>query len=116
MARSEYHAMSYGSSAASVATESNMQWESRGSESDIDGRVKLDWLRWEQLAGVMCDRNGPNKLKGGKAAALKMVSKNIKFHKIAQIFCNDTNTPSRGYSKSWSSGSTAMSVQAIGQG
>ena len=55
MARSQYRAMSYGFSAASVATERNVQCESRGSESDIDCRVKLDWPRWEQLTDVTDD-------------------------------------------------------------
>ena len=30
-----------------------------GAESDIDNRVKLAWMKWKQLTGVICDKKVP---------------------------------------------------------
>ncbi len=34
-----------------------------GAERDISNRVKLAWMKWKQLTGVLCDKNVPIKLK-----------------------------------------------------
>ena len=34
-----------------------------GAESDINNRVKLAWMKWKQLTGVLCDRKVLIKLK-----------------------------------------------------
>ena len=34
-----------------------------GAESDINNRVKLAWMKWKQLTGVLCDTKVPIKLK-----------------------------------------------------
>ena len=33
-----------------------------GSERDINNRVKLAWMKWKQLTGVLCDKKVPIKL------------------------------------------------------
>ena len=35
----------------------------RGVERDINNRVKLAWMKWKQLTGVLCDKKVPIKLK-----------------------------------------------------
>ena len=34
-----------------------------GAERDISNRVKLAWMKWKQLTGVLCDKKVPIKLK-----------------------------------------------------
>ena len=34
-----------------------------GAERDINNRVKLAWMKWKQLTGVLCDKKVPIKLK-----------------------------------------------------
>ena len=34
-----------------------------GADSDINNRVKLAWMKWKQLTGVLCDNKVPIKLK-----------------------------------------------------
>ena len=34
-----------------------------GAESNIHKRVKLAWMKWKQLTGVLCDKKVPIKLK-----------------------------------------------------
>ena len=34
-----------------------------GAESDINNLLKLAWMKWKQLTGVLCDQKAPIKLK-----------------------------------------------------
>ena len=34
-----------------------------GAERDISNRVKLAWMKWKQLTGLLCEKNVPIKLK-----------------------------------------------------
>ena len=34
-----------------------------GAERDINNRVRLAWMKWKQLTGVLCDKKVPIKLK-----------------------------------------------------
>ena len=34
-----------------------------GSETDVNNRVKAAWAKWREVAGVMCDKKMPIKLK-----------------------------------------------------
>ena len=65
------------------------------------GHKRNQWWTWQQCMSSDpvypghpgCDTTSILKWLG-KFTPLKMISKNIKFHKIAHIiFCNDTNTP-----------------------
>ena len=65
-------------------------WDIKKTKNELGSHVCQVILFIHAILG--CDTT--SMLQGlGKATALKMVSKNPKFHEIAQIFCNDTNTP-----------------------
>ena len=38
-------------------------FDSNGEERNINNRVKLAWMKWKQLTGVLCDKKVPIKLK-----------------------------------------------------
>ena len=34
-----------------------------GSQADVNNRIRIGWMKWKEISGVMCDRKMPVKLK-----------------------------------------------------